>query len=449
MMSKRDVQESLNRALCSIREDPYLTQKIIQYSKAASRPRKRKPVMLIIGLSVMILAVSAMATGMITRHSPAGLATWIFSDKTKQADNPEPIKQVVFPLDESDNYYINSHPENNDYSKDSFKSKPVEFSEATISIREILFDRYGIYMTIAAIPSDSHVLLLDYSMNPFENTPEDIGCESDYDQQTIAKWAVEHGYQGIMRVSFSSPAPEPYTSGRLVSSVSYDPESNDRHIVQIDTFQNDRISAGSNFDSYHDRKMQLEDDGTVSIMLSGAYTGQETYQIACTMFPWRMTPEGEKDPVIRDIPGRDPDDALYDYDYSEHQVITFTLPALQENDTVLLAEYEGNVAVKNSPDDTAPVTVKLIRTMVNDYCEVTSKDTNRVFDGISVFLDEEETEKLKPGRFFISSYQMNDNAIVFIQSCDAPEEIPLRMYLRWDDYGLNLSQTATVEKMDR
>ena len=139
---------------------------------------------------------------------------------------------------------------------------------------------------------------------------------------------------------------------------------------------------------------------------------------------------------------------MLDYDYSEHQVITFSLPAINEKDSNLLAEYKGTVALKDSPDKTAPVTVKLIRTQINVYCVVASRDTGRLYDGISVFLDAEETRLLNPSRLFISSYQLTDDEIIYIQSCDLPEELPAQIYLRWDDYEMDLSQIAVAKKIN-
>lgn len=449
MIQKADIQESLNRSLSGLRANPHLAQRVIRNANRRRQISKKKPAIAVVGLTIVILMVSAMAAGIITQRNPLGLVNWIFSDQAEQTDNDTvPVRQIIFPFDEQNNYYVDSNSQDNSFPEPGFRSDTAEFSNATIAIREVLFDSYGIYMTITAKPSDPNVLLLDYSINPFENSPEDIGCKSDRKGQTVAEWATSRGYQEIMRISLSSPAPAPYTNGRLISTVTYDPESNDRHIVQIDTFQNTRVSGGANFDSYRNKRMQLEDDGTISIMVSGAYSHQDEHQIACTVIPWRITPDGKKDPIIRDIPSRDPDDALLDYDYSEHQVITFSLPAINEKDSNLLAEYKGTVALKDSPDKTAPVTVKLIRTQINVYCVVASRDTGRLYDGISVFLDAEETRLLNPSRLFISSYQLTDDEIIYIQSCDLPEELPAQIYLRWDDYEMDLSQIAVAKKIN-
>ena len=71
-----------------------------------------------------------------------------------------------------------------------------------------------------------------------------------------------------------------------------------------------------------------------------------------------------------------------------------------------------------------------------------------MYDGISVFLDAEETRLLNPSRLFISSYQLTDDEIIYIQSCDLPEELPAQIYLRWDDYEMDLSQIAVAKKVN-
>ena len=318
MITKKDAQEALNRSLSGLQNNPYLVQKIITGTKEKVHKRKKLSSSAIIAFVLVGIIASAMATGIAINGKPWGVLNWIF--EAQPNSTAVTATQKIYSDSEQILQEATASPSETEaiipMEVAAISTESCEFDFATLSIREAVTDGYGIYLSIAAVPSTPDTLLLDWSINPFESSPEIIGHVSDYPNQTLAEWAVNHGYNQLIRLSIGSPLPEPYTNGRLVSSEKYDPDPAiaDKQTVQSDGWSYDLVSNGSGFDSYINRRMVLEEDGTSLIMIAGGFMNQKEYEIACFMMPWRMTGDGKEDPADYDSPGLDPKEPIYDMD---------------------------------------------------------------------------------------------------------------------------------------
>ena len=194
--------------------------------------------------------------------------------------------------------------------------------------------------------------------------------------------------------------------------------------------------------------MLLEEDETSLIMVSGGYTGLDQYDIACTLVPWRMSADGQKDPSPRDVPSCDMNDELLDFDYDEHGQITLKIPTLAKTDCSVLAEYEGVIPEINNSSRIVPIRVQFIRTPINDYCIVRSEAIDRLYEAVSVYLNHEQTQGLDYSSLFVSSYRSDEVEIIFTQPCISPSVFPAQLYMRWDDYESNQSETVVVTEIE-
>ena len=392
MITKKDAQEALNRSLSGLQNNPYLVQKIITGTKEKVHKRKKLSSSAIIAFVLVGIIASAMATGIAINGKPWGVLNWIF--EAQPNSTAVTATQKIYSDSEQILQEATASPSETEaiipMEVAAISTESCEFDFATLSIREAVTDGYGIYLSVAAVPSNPDILLLDWSINPFESSPERIGRVSDDPDQTIAEWAVNHGYNQLIRLSIGSPSPEPYTHGRLVSSEKYDPNPTiaDKQIVQSDGWLNDLVSNGSGFDSYINQQMVLEEDGTSLIMIAGGFTNQKEYEIACFMMPWRMTKDGKEDPADYDSPGFDPKEPIYDMDNRERGILSFSFPDKPLVSATVLAEYDGEIPLLSNPEITSHIHVQFIRTSLNDYCLAEYSDPDRVYEHLLVYKDE-------------------------------------------------------------
>ena len=450
MITKKDAQEALNRSLSGLQNNPYLVQKIITGTKEKVHKRKKLSSSAIIAFVLVGIIASAMATGIAINGKPWGVLNWIF--EAQPNSTAVTATQKIYSDSEQILQEATASPSETEaiipMEVAAISTESCEFDFATLSIREAVTDGYGIYLSVAAVPSNPDILLLDWSINPFESSPERIGRVSDDPDQTIAEWAVNHGYNQLIRLSIGSPSPEPYTHGRLVSSEKYDPNPTiaDKQIVQSDGWLNDLVSNGSGFDSYINQQMVLEEDGTSLIMIAGGYTDQKEYEIACFMVPWRMTKDGKEDPADYDSPGFDPKEPIYDMNNRERGILSFSFPDKPLVSATVLAEYDGEIPLLSNPEITSHIHVQFIRTSLNDYCLAEYSDPDRVYEHLLVYKDETPGSFISYSKLYVSCYQLNGETISFLRSCIVPNEFPETIYLQWVDDYENMRQTFTINK---
>ena len=450
MITKKDAQEALNRSLSGLQSNPYIVQKIITGTKEKAYKRKKLSSTAIIAFVLVGIMASAMATGIAINGKPWGVLNWIF--EAQPNSTAVTATQKIYPDSEQILQEATASPSETEaiipMEVVAISTESCEFDFATLSIREAVTDGYGIYLSIAAVPSNPDILLLDWSINPFESSPEIIGQVSDYQNQTLAEWAVNHQYKQLIRLSIGSPLSEPYTHGRLISSEKYDPDPAiaDKQTVQSDGWSYDLVSNGSGFDSYINRRMVLEEDGTSLIMIAGGFMNQKEYEIACFMMPWRMTGDGKEDPADYDSPGLDPKEPIYDMDNRERGILSFVFPDNPTVSSTILAEYDGDIPLLSNPEMNGHVHIQFVRTQLNDYCLAEYSDLDRVYEHLLIYENETPGSFISYSKLFVSCYQLNEEDISFLRSCIVPDEFPETIYLQWVDHYENMRQTFTINK---
>ncbi|MBR0267683.1 MAG: hypothetical protein IJQ71_09690 [Clostridia bacterium] len=450
MITKKDAQDALNRSLSGLQSNPYIVQKIITGTKEKAYKRKKLSSTAIIAFVLVGIMASAMATGIAINGKPWGVLNWIF--EAQPNSTAVTATQKIYPDSEQILQEATASPSETQaiipMEVVAISTESCEFDFATLSIREAVTDGYGIYLSIAAVPSNPDILLLDWSINPFESSPEIIGQVSDYQNQTLAEWAVNHKYKQLIRLSIGSPLPEPYTHGRLISSEKYDPDPAiaDKQTVQSDGWSYDLVSNGSGFDSYINRRMVLEEDGTSLIMIAGGFMNQKEYEIACFMMPWRMTGDGKEDPADYDSPGLDPKEPIYDMDNRERGILSFVFPDNPTVSSTILAEYDGDIPLLSNPEMNGHIHIQFVRTQLNDYCLAEYSDLDRVYEHLLIYENETPGSFISYSKLFVSCYQLNEEAISFLRSCIVPDEFPETIYLQWVDHYENMRQTFTINK---
>ena len=450
MISKKNAQEAMNRSLSGLQNNPYLVQKIITGAKEKVHRRKTFSRSMIVTFVLVGIMASAMATGIAINGKPWGVLNWIF--EAQPNSTAVTATQSNYPDSEQILQEATASPSETEVilpmEVAAISTESCKFGFATLSIREAVTDGYGIYLSIAAVPSSPDILLLDWSINPFESSPEIIGQVSDYPNQTLAEWAINHKYTQLIRLSIGSPLPEPYTHGRLISSEEYeaDPTIADKQTVQSDRWSYDLVSNGSGFDSYINRQMVLEEDGTSLIMIAGGFTDQNKYDISCFMIPWRMTEDGKEDPVDYNYPGLDPNEPIYDMDNRERGILSFAFPENPTVSSTILAEYDGKIPLLSNSEMNSPIHVQFIRTSLNDYCLAEYSDLDRVYEHLLIYENETPGSFISYSKLYVSCYQLKGETISFLRSCIVPDEFPKTIYLQWVDDYENMRQTFAIGK---
>ena len=450
MISKKDAQEALNRSLSGIQSNPYLVHHIITGTKEKTYNKKKFSSSAIIAFVLVCIVASAMAAGIAINGKPWGVLNWII--EAQPNSTAVTATQKIYSDSEQILQEATASPSETEaiipMEVAAISTESCEFDFATLSIREAVTDGYGIYLSIAAVPSAPDTLLLDWSINPFESSPEIIGQVSDYPKQTLAEWAVNHGYNQLIRLSIGSPLPEPYTNGRLVSSEKYDPDPTiaNKQTVQSDKWSCDLVSNGSGFDSYINQQMVLEEDGTSLIMIAGGFTNQKEYEIACFMMPWRMTKEGKKDPVDYDSPGLDPQEPIYDMNNRERGILSFAFPDKPSINSTIMEEYDGEIPLLSNPEMSGHIHIQFIRTNLNDYCLAEYNDPDRTYEHLLIYKNEKSDSFISYSNLYVSCYQLKGETISFLRSCILPDAFPETLYLQWVDNYKNTKQTLTISK---
>ncbi len=450
MITKKDAQEALNRSLSGLQNNPYLVRKIITGTKEKTYKRKKYSSSAILAFVLVGIMASAMATGIAINGKPWGVLNWIFEAQPNNASVT--ATQSNYPVSEQILQEATASPSETEaiipMEVAAISTESCEFDFATLSIREAVTDGYGIYLSIAAVPSSPDILLLDWSINPFESSPEMIGRVSDYPNQTLAEWAVNHNYKQLIRLSIGSPLPEPYTHGRLVSSEKYDPDPTiaDKQTVQSDVWSSDLVSNGSGFDSYVNQQMVLEEDGTSLIMIAGGFTNQKEYEISCFMMPWRMTEDGKEDPVDYNSPGLDPKEPIYDMNSRERGILSFAFPDNPTISSTVLAEYDGEIPLLSNSELNGHIHIQFVRTQLNDYCLAEYSDPDRVYEHLLIYENETPGSFISYSKLYVSCYQLKGETISFLRSCIVPDEFPETIYVQWVDNYENIRQTFAIDK---
>ena len=284
-------------------------------------------------------------------------------------------------------------------------------------------DGYGIYLSIAFTPKEEESLAINWAVNPFRDAPEIAGLVSDYKNQTLAEWAVQHGYHQLLRVGFMSDL---YQSAN--SSSRKEPDGS---IVY------DQLANGAHLDSYMNNTMKIEDNRTSLIMLAGGSMDKaEEYEIRWTAVPIWMNEDGT----------RKNETPEWNIDEFRQGVISFAVSQSTPADPVILSQYSGTVSSLSRKGTKVPVTVDFIRTDLNEYFQIKCADTGRSFQAPWLFLEEDYT-RFGESDIFVYSVQEKEGMLIFTVGCQVPDEFPDRLIIHWFDSGTGFVPETVVERI--
>ena len=316
---------------------------------------------------------------------------------------------------------------------------PVDSDHVTITVREAQNDGYGLYLSVAFTPKEKDALAFNWGINPFEDGPKIIGLVPDYTNQTLAEWAVSHGYRKLIRVAlmsmpdFSIPN-ELKTADEVAAYLEKQGISFRR--TKEGNIQFDRLNNGPEFDSYLNNKMMIEEDGSTLVMVAGSsLNGQEDYQMNWSAVPCLMNEDGTWDTKTPE----------WKEDEWRQGTITLRIPESTHSEPVILANYIGTMKSMNHAEDDVTVKVQLIRTDLNDYFQIQCPDLERSYQAPWLYL-EDEINSFARSRIHSYSVQEKEGMLVFTTASLIPEEIPTRLIIRWYDSGYD--ERTVIERVD-
>ena len=176
----------------------------------------------------------------------------------------------------------------------------AECPQATFQLTEAAADGYGLYIDVLCIPKDPHILLLNASVDPNETAVGDIGIDSDDSQKTVGAWAVENGYTSLYRVLLYS--------GHWLN------------------YENLEHSNPASFNSGVNSTIQINEDGSCNIMISGSDLGPyHEYELSCWCVPYTRSANNtwEVEPAQSD----------------QYTTLRFTVPEEKRQQSRIIASY--------------------------------------------------------------------------------------------------------------
>ena len=316
---------------------------------------------------------------------------------------------------------------------------PVDTDHGTITVREAQSDGYGLYLSVLFTPGEKDALAFNWGINPFQDRPEDVGLVSDKKNQTLAEWAVSHGYRKLIRVALmsmpnASIPKELKTTDEVVAYL--EKQGISYRKTKEGNIRFDRINNGPGFDSYLNNKMMIEEDGSTLIMVAGGcLSGQEDYQMNWSAVPCLMHEDGTWDTKTPE----------WEMDEWTQGTISIHIQESTQGEPVILATYAGTMKSMNRAEGDVPVRVQLIRTDLNDYFQIQCPDLERSYQAPWLYL-EDEINSFARSRIHSYSVQEKDGMLVFTTASLIPEEIPDRLIIRWFDTGYD--EKTVIERID-
>lgn len=391
-----------------------------QEERQEARGRRRILVPAIAAALVLTLGIGiAMAITALNNPDRWGVRDWLTENR------PQGLEQTVPPVPE-----ITAEP---------FAAQ-IDSEYATITVREALNDGYGMYLAVAFTPKEEDVFVFSSGINPFLDSPERIGIEPDEKGQTIARWAVSHGYRQLVRVNIVSMPDIPRGNISDEEMIAYLEEHGIPYRKSAyGGIVFDQVTNGAGLDAYLNHRMIHEEDGTAVVMVAGSSVeGQDEYPVTWTAVPCRMNANGTGNSQELQI----------EMEKWTQGTIQLHLPANVPGDVTVLARYAGTVASVSHEGETVPVTVKMIRTGLNDYYQIECADPGRSFQSTLLYPEGGNTDQFSDSfarsDIYSWSVRKKGETLVFTSSCRLPEELPDRLVIRWMETELYSPNEWTV-----
>ena len=310
----------------------------------------------------------------------------------------------------------------------------VDMEYAMITVREAVNDGYGLYLAVAFTPKDDDTLVFGRWIDPYKDRPEEIGFASDEKAQTIAQWAAKRGYKRMISVAlvsmpeWSNGLPNTLSDDELAAWLDEQGIRYRRDLVHGGIIF-DKTLGGASIDSYLNSRMITEEDGTALIMAAGSSAGggKDEYPLTWTAaINYTMNENGtwKKNAL-------DSEAAAW-----RQGKIFLRIPVTGSGTEEILADYTGEVPAMNDSGEMIPVSMRLIRTGLNDYYQIRVADTGRAFQSPLPYLEssgENPPEPFAESDIYSYSVREQDGTLIYTRSCRVPEELPDSLMLRWVD----------------
>jgi len=381
----RERNDQLIASLAAGKEKPYTS------------PGKHRILVPVIVMTIMLM----LGIGIAASNGHWGVLNWLSENRSRAISTEQPL------TDTTDEPFL----------------LPVDTDYGTITVREVKSDGYGIYLSIAFTPKEEGSLAFNWAVNPFRDAPEIAGLVSDYTNQTLAEWAVQHGYHQLLRVGFLSDLYQSTDSGSM--------KEPDGSIVY------DQLANGAHLDSYVNNTMKIEDNRTSLIMLAGGSMDKaEEYKIRWTTVPILMNEDGTWKNKVPE----------WNSNEFRQGVISFAVSQSNPIDPAILSQYSGTVSSLSRKGTKVPVTVDFIRTSLNEYFQIKCADTGRSFQAPWLYLEEDYT-RFGESDIFVYSVREKEGILIYTVGCQAPDEFPDKLIIRWFDSNTNFIQETAVERI--
>ena len=379
------------------RNDQLIASLVAGKEKLYVFPGKHRILVLVIVMTIMLM----LGIGIAASNGHWGVLNWLSENRSQEISTEQP------PTDITDEPFLS----------------PVYTDYGTITVREVKSDGYGIYLSVAFTPKEEGSLAFNWAINPFRDAPEIAGLVSDYKNQTLAEWAVQHGYHQLLRVGFWSDINQSANSGSK--------KEPDGSIVY------DQLANGAHLDSYVNNTMKIEDGRTSLIMLAGGSMGEaEEYRIRWTAVPILMNEDGT-------WKNKTPE---WNSNEFRQGMLSFAVSQSTPADSALLCQYSGTVSSLSRKGTTVPVTVDFIRTNLNDYFQIKCADPGRSFQAPWLYLEKDYT-RFGESDIFAYSVREEEGTLIFTVGCQVPDEFPEKLIIRWFDSGTGFVQETVVERI--
>ncbi len=327
---------------------------------------------------------------------------------------------------------VTEQPAANDPEEAYIAQADMEY--ATITVREAVNDGYGLYLAVAFAPKDDDTLIFGRWIDPYKDSPEEIGFVSDEKPQTIAKWAAKRGYKQMISVALVSMPEWPNGLPNMLSDDELAAWLDEQGIrYRRDLVHGgiifDQTLGGAGIDSYLNSRMITEEDGTALIMAAGSSAGGGTDEYPLTWtaavnFTMNENGAWKKNAL-------DSEAAAW-----RQGKISLRIPVTGSGTEETLAEYTGEAPAMDGSGKMIPVSMRLIHTGLNDYYQIRVGDTGRAFQSPLPYLEssgENPPEAFAESDIYSYSVREQDGTLIYTRSCRVPEELPDSLMIRWLD----------------
>lgn len=379
--------------------------------QSASREKHRILIPVIAIAAMMMLGI-----GIAASNGHWGVFNWLAENRSQGAGTEQPImmegKTPVLPA--------------------------VDTGCETITVREAQNDGYGLYLSVVFTPKEKDTLAFNWGINPFEDGPKAAGLVPDDQDQTLAEWAVSHGYRKLVRVALMSmpnpPIPKELKTSDEVAAYLEEQGTPFRRTKE-GNIQFSHLSSGPDFDSFLNNKMMVEEDGSTLVMVAGGcVSGQEDYRMSWSAVPCLMHEDGTWNTKTPE----------WKMDEWRQGTISVHIPKSTQTEPSVLANYAGTMKSLYRTEEDVTVKVQLIRTELNDYFQIQCPDPGRSYQSPWLYMEDEISSFARSG-IYMRSVREQDGMLVFTTASMLPEEIPDQLIIRWYDSGYD---ETIIERVD-